>query len=108
MGRDTYHASASFRDAGAKAGEALGPALGWSVAELIERGAEAEELVHADIAQPLLFAIQVGIVAVLRELGVEAAGHIGHSVGEIAAGWASGALSLDEAARVVVARSRHQ
>ena len=44
------------------------------------------ELAHADIAQPLLFAIQVGIVTVLRELGIEAAGHIGHSVGEIARG----------------------
>ena len=82
--------------------------LGWSVAELIDEGVDAERLVRADIAQPLLFAIQVGIVTVLRDLGIEAAGHIGHSVGEIGAAWASGALSLSEAARVVVARSRNQ
>ena len=63
---------------------------------------------HADVAQPLLFAIQVGIVTVLRGLGIEAAGHVGHSVGEIAAAWAAGALSLADAARVVVARSRNQ
>ena len=108
MGRDVYHASPAFREAIAQADGALRPALGWSVAELIERGAGAEQLVHADIAQPLLFAIQVGIVGVLRGLGVEAAGHIGHSVGEIAASWAAGALSLADAARVVVARSRQQ
>ena len=84
------------------------PGLGWSVAELIEDGVEADRLVHADVAQPLLFAIQVGIVTVLRGLGIEAAGHVGHSVGEIAAAWAAGALPLAEAARVVVARSRNQ
>jgi acyl transferase domain-containing protein/NADPH:quinone reductase-like Zn-dependent oxidoreductase/acyl carrier protein len=108
MGRQTYDASAAFRVAVARADAALRPALGWSVAEVIARGVAAGELVHADIAQPLLFAIQVGIVEALRDLGIEAAGHIGHSVGEIAAAWGAGALSLAEAARVVVARSRHQ
>ncbi len=108
MGRDVYRASPAFREAVAQADSALLPALGWSVGELIERGVTAEQLAHADIAQPLLFAIQFGIVTVLRGLGVEAAGHIGHSVGEIAAAWGAGALSLAEAARVVVARSRQQ
>src|SRR4029077_1900840 len=84
------------------------PALGWSVAELIEGGVDAERLTRADIAQPLLFAIQVGIATVLRELGVEASGHIGHSVGEIAAAWAAGALSLPDAARVFAARTLQQ
>jgi acyl transferase domain-containing protein/acyl carrier protein len=108
MGRDAYRASAIFADAVAVADAALRPGLGWSVAELLQRGASAEELAHADVAQPLLFAIQVGIVTVLRRLGIEAAGHVGHSVGEIAAAWAAGALSLDAAARVVTARSRQQ
>ena len=108
MGRHAYQANPAFREAIAEADGALRPALGWSVAETIERGVDAERLAHADVAQPLLFAIQVGIVTVLRGLGVEAAGHVGHSVGEIAAAWGAGALSLDAAARVVVARSRQQ
>jgi acyl transferase domain-containing protein len=108
MGRDAYHANPAFRAAVAQADDALRPLLGWSVAGMIERGVDAEQLAHADIAQPLLFALQVGIVTVLRDLGIEAAGHIGHSVGEIAAAWGAGALSLAAAARVVVARSRQQ
>ena len=109
MGRDAYQASAAFRDAVGRGrrGACARRSAGRS-ASCLERGADAEELAHADIAQPLLFAVQVGIVTVLRGLGIEAAGHIGHSVGEIAAAWAAGALSLADAARVVVARSRQQ
>jgi acyl transferase domain-containing protein len=65
-------------------------------------------LARADIAQPLLFAIQVGIVRALAAIGVQASGYFGHSVGEIAAAWGAGALSLAEAGRVVIVRSRQQ
>ena len=68
----------------------------------------AQSLERADIAQPLLFAIQVGIVGALRALGIGAQGHMGHSVGEIAAAWAAGALPLADAVRVVITRSRCQ
>jgi acyl transferase domain-containing protein len=108
MARGAYRASAAFRTAIEEADAVLRPGLGWSIAELIESGVDADRLVHADVAQPLLFAIQLGIVTVLRGLGIAAEAHVGHSVGEIAAAWASGALSLTDAARVVVARSRNQ
>src|SRR5204863_8075262 len=98
----------AYRDAIGKVETLLTPALGWSAAEAIDRGVEADALARADVAQPLLFAIQYGIVTVLRGLGIDAAGHVGHSVGEIAAAWAAGALSLAVAAGVVVARSRNQ
>ena len=108
MGRNAYRTSSAFREAMAEADAELQPLLGWSAADAIARGTEPERLVRADVAQPLLFATQVGVVAVLRRLGIAAAGHIGHSVGEIAAAWAAGALSLAAAVRVVVARSRQQ
>ncbi|MBV8889027.1 MAG: SDR family NAD(P)-dependent oxidoreductase [Alphaproteobacteria bacterium] len=108
MGRQPFRHSAAFRDAIEEADSALRPALGWSVAERLDNGFDADLLARADIAQPLLFAIQVGIVRSLQRLGVEASAHFGHSVGEIAAAWAAGALSLEMAGRVVAARSRHQ
>lgn len=108
MAQSAYRANAAFRDAVAEADAVLRPGLGWSVGELIDSGVASDRLVHADVAQPLLFAIQVGIVTVLRGLGIEPEAHVGHSVGEIAAAWASGALSLEQAASVVVARSRNQ
>jgi phthiocerol/phenolphthiocerol synthesis type-I polyketide synthase C len=108
MGRAAYCANTAFRDAIAAADQALAPLLGWSIDERIAGGVTDEALRRADIAQPMLFAIQVAVTMVLRGLGIEGTGFIGHSVGEIAAAWAAGALSLDDAARVVEARSRHQ
>jgi acyl transferase domain-containing protein/NADPH:quinone reductase-like Zn-dependent oxidoreductase/acyl carrier protein len=108
MGRGALRTSAAFRAGVEEVDRALRSELGWSVGELLEQTVDDEVLACADVAQPLLFAVQVGIVQALREAGIEASGHVGHSVGEIAAAWAAGALTLAEAGRVVVARSHHQ
>lgn len=63
---------------------------------------------YTEIAQPALFAVQVGITCMLRQLGIEPVVVAGHSVGEIAAAWACGALSLPEAVMVIYQRSRLQ
>jgi phthiocerol/phenolphthiocerol synthesis type-I polyketide synthase C len=105
MGRSAMRANAAFRAAVERVDDVLRPNLGWSVAELIDSGAEAEALVRTDVAQPMLFAIQIGIVDALRADGVVASGYLGHSVGEIAAAWAAGALTLADAGRIVIARS---
>ncbi len=60
------------------------------------------------VAQPALFALQVAATEALRALGLRADAATGHSVGEIAAAWAVGALDLPQAAKVIVARSRAQ
>ncbi len=108
MGRDALRTNAVFRGAFEEVDGLLRRELGWSLTELLESGVDSDSLARADIAQPLLFAVQVGIVRALEAIGIRAAAHFGHSVGEIAAAWSAGALSLADAARVVVVRSRHQ
>ncbi|HEY4351205.1 MAG TPA: type I polyketide synthase, partial [Paraburkholderia sp.] len=71
-------------------------------------GVSAEWLAATENAQPLLFAMQVGITRVLTARGLRFDAAIGHSVGEIAAAWASGALTLAEAVRVIRLRSSAQ
>ncbi|MBW8269821.1 type I polyketide synthase, partial [Caldovatus aquaticus] len=108
MAREALAASAAFRAGVAEADAALAPRLGVSPLALLEAGVTAEALAGTDLAQPLLFAVQVGIVAALRAHGIAPALVLGHSVGEVAAAWCAGILDLAEAARLIVARSRHQ
>ncbi|MDT9686973.1 SDR family NAD(P)-dependent oxidoreductase [Streptomyces sp. P9(2023)] len=84
---------------------ALLPHLGWSAAERLSGQMHWDS---TDVAQPLLFALQVGLVALLADRGVHPSLVIGHSVGEVAAAHAAGALDLPSAARVIAERSRAQ
>ena len=107
MGLAAAEHNASFRAALAEVDRTLLPMLGWSVKD---RLAAADDLsVHdTSVAQPLLFATQVATVSALRDAGVHADGFMGHSVGEVAAAWAAGSLGLEQACRVIAARSQLQ
>ncbi|MGW4027042.1 acyltransferase domain-containing protein, partial [Streptomyces sp. NPDC005009] len=59
-----------------------------------------------DRVQPVIFAVQLGLAAMWRSHGVEPAAVIGHSMGEVAAAVAAGALSVREGVRVICRRSR--
>ncbi len=108
MGRNALATSAPFRAGLLAAGAALAPLLGWSPREMVEAGVTAEQLAATDIAQPLLFAIQVASLQALAAEGLRPDMVLGHSVGEVAAAHAAGLLDLHAAARLVVARSRQQ
>ncbi len=107
MAADATERSPAFRAALAAADAALLKPLGWSVAARL-RDADAAAMRDTSVAQPLLFAIQVAAVMALRTAGVQPDACMGHSVGEVAAAWASGALTLDQASRVIAVRSRLQ
>ncbi|MFF4370907.1 type I polyketide synthase, partial [Streptomyces sp. NPDC001594] len=81
---------------------ALRPHVGWSVTDAVRDGV----LDDVVVVQSALWAVMVSLAAVWQSAGVRPAAVIGHSQGEIAAAAVSGALSLDDAAKVVSLRAR--
>ncbi|MCS0637047.1 SDR family NAD(P)-dependent oxidoreductase [Streptomyces sp. LP05-1] len=108
MAADLMATGTVFRETVAAVDAELAPLLGWSVTERLTSPVDTWRLEATEVAQPLLFAVQLGIMAVLRAQGVRPDMVVGHSVGEIAAACACGALTLPEAARLVTVRSRAQ
>ena len=80
----------------------------WSIADELLGAAGLDRYEFTERAQPTLFAIQVGITRMLRQRGVVPVAVAGHSVGEIAAAWACGALTLADAVQVIYHRSQLQ
>jgi acyl transferase domain-containing protein len=54
-------------------------------------------MADAELAQPLCTAIQIALVNALARCGIHPSTVVGHSSGEIAAAYASGAISVTEA-----------
>ncbi|SDP98143.1 type I polyketide synthase [Lentzea jiangxiensis] len=106
MGCTLLNTEPAFRAAVTKVDEALRPKLGWSV--LHELASPITSMSDTAIAQPLLFAVQIGLAAVLRDQDVAPAVVFGHSVGEVAAACVSGALDLESACAVIAQRSLAQ
>jgi acyl transferase domain-containing protein/NADPH:quinone reductase-like Zn-dependent oxidoreductase/acyl carrier protein len=107
MGRAAWHANPRFREALQEVGDQFERRRAPSPVDLLFAEDLAPRLRRASVAQPLLLAIQVATVRALEAQGLVPAATLGHSVGEIAAAWCAGVLTLDQAIDVVIARSRH-
>ena len=105
MGLELLDASPLFAAELRRCDEALAPLVGWS-AEAVLRGAEgAPPLETPEVSVLMLFVISVALAKLWRACGVEPAGVVGHSQGEVAAAHVAGGLSLDDATRVAVVRT---
>uniref|UniRef100_UPI00117780AD type I polyketide synthase n=1 Tax=Amycolatopsis kentuckyensis TaxID=218823 RepID=UPI00117780AD len=103
MGRELLDESPVFAERIAECAAALEPWIDWSLLDVL-RG--EGDLDRVDVLQPACFAVMVGLAAVWESVGVRPDAVVGHSQGEIAAACVSGALSLEDAAKVVALRSQ--
>ena len=95
--------SAVFRDELAVTAAAVGR---WSDIDVLTAMADPDQLARIEVVQPVLFAVHVALARWWQAYGLSPDVVVGHSQGEIAAACVAGALTLDDAARLVVIRSR--
>jgi len=106
MALELLDSSPVFADRLVECERALALFTDWSLQDVL-RGVEgAPGFDRVEVVQPALWAVMVSLAALWRSVGIEPDAVIGHSQGEIAAAAVSGALSLEDAAKVVALRSR--
>ncbi|MGY3518263.1 type I polyketide synthase [Micromonospora sp. PTRAS2] len=106
MAVDLLDSSPVFAASIAECEAVLTPWVDWSLTGVL-RGAEgAPPLVASGVVQPALWAVMVSLARLWRSLGVRPGGVVGHSQGEIAAACVAGALTLEDAAKIVALRSQ--
>ncbi|MEV6182862.1 SDR family NAD(P)-dependent oxidoreductase [Streptomyces sp. NPDC052015] len=94
-----------FAERLAECATALSAYTDWSLLDVLRGTEDAPSLDRVDVVQPTLWAVMVSLAELWQSYGVRPAGVVGHSQGEIAAACVAGALSLDDAAKVVALRS---
>ncbi|PAZ17604.1 hypothetical protein CLM62_01435 [Streptomyces sp. SA15] len=106
MGRELLEACPVFRAAVTECDNAMRRWLGGrSIIDDVMRIDDAAQLDRIDLIQPALFALAVGLTARCRSFGLEPDAVVGHSMGEVAAAHIAGALTLEDAARIICRRS---
>ena len=101
MGRELTTSQQIFRESMLKSDKILKD-LGaeWSLIDELAKDEESSRVGEAEISQPSTTAIQIALVDLLKSFGVTPDFVLGHSSGEIAAGYAAEALDHETALEV--------
>jgi len=108
MGRELLRDEPVFRSTVERIDKIFQNQAGWSLLDELAAAESDSRIDLTEVAQPMNFALQAGLTELWRSWGIEPAAVAGHSVGEVGAAYASGALDLDDAVRVSFHRSRLQ
>jgi acyl transferase domain-containing protein len=105
MGLDLYGVQPLFTETIEECEELFASLAGWSLMDELRR-TDDSRLADTAVAQPAIFAIQVGLSRLWSSWGLAPDAVVGHSMGEAAAAVAAGVLSLPAAAELIVQRGR--
>lgn len=108
MGRQLFENEPLFRATIEKLDKMLSKHADWSLITELTRDEKTSRISETNIAQPSLFSIQIALYEMWKAMGVHPAAVVGHSIGEVAAGYVSGALTLEQAVLLIFHRSRVQ
>ncbi|WP_053404616.1 type I polyketide synthase [Persicobacter sp. CCB-QB2] len=108
MGRQLMQTEPIFKSVIDRIDAILSKLADWSLVEELSKSEEESRISETRIAQPAIMAVQIGLMEMWKAAGVQPEGVVGHSIGEVAAAYTSGALTLEQAVDVIFNRSRGQ
>ncbi|KAF4462221.1 polyketide synthase [Fusarium albosuccineum] len=84
--------------------QTLDDAPDWNVEQELLKPAKTSRLGSAELSQPLCTAIQIALVDTFASVGIHPTAVVGHSSGEVAAAYAAGAITAQEAITIAFYR----
>ncbi|KAM3444039.1 hypothetical protein NHJ13734_001638 [Beauveria thailandica] len=76
----------------------------WSLKDQLLADKKESRIEESAVSQPLCTVVQVIVVDLIRSAGIDFDGVVGHSSGEIAAAYAAGFISADDAVKIAYTR----
>jgi acyl transferase domain-containing protein/protein-L-isoaspartate O-methyltransferase len=101
MGSSLLTQNSTFQQIVAKCDRIFTQYADWSIIAELKKPPSQSRLEQSEIGHPCTFTVQLGIVALLRDWGIEPAAVVGHSAGEVAAAYVAGILSLKDALYII-------
>ncbi|XP_033103353.1 probable polyketide synthase 37 [Anneissia japonica] len=117
MGKQLYSTEPLFRETIETCDGIFRKLSGWSLVHdrylfnghsQNENVLDDESINDMEISQPAILFLQIGLYELWRHWGLKPDVVVGHSLGEVAAAYASGGLTLEEAVKVIYYRSINQ
>jgi acyl transferase domain-containing protein len=79
----------------------------WTIMKELQSDSASSRIGEAAVVQPLSTAVQILLVSLLRQAGIQFKAIVGHSSGETAAAYAAGFISASDAIRIAYYRGLH-
>ena len=108
MGMELYQRDHVFQAVLNQCDQLLRPLTGWSLLEELTKEKQSSQMDQPEFSQPANFAIQAALFGTLKSKGIHPVEVVGHSIGEIGAAYAAGAISLEAGLYISHHRSRIQ
>ena len=108
MGRQLMQNSTQYMESLNNCDRHLYPIAGFSIVEELLKPEDSAKMHDPVIAQIANFCVQAALTDLFRSWGITPGAVAGHSIGEVAAAYASGALSLEDCLLIAYHRSRLQ
>jgi acyl transferase domain-containing protein/acyl carrier protein len=105
MARELYCAEPVFREAMDACETAFSVYTDWKLSEEINKDNNSR-FDEIDVIQPVLVAIEIALGKLWQSKGIQPDIVVGHSMGEVAAAYLAGMISLDESALIICKRSQ--